>query len=1163
MILAESSLARVGNNIVRAISSSTAALREFFVFTDIVLSSVISGNVGLVKNGTGILTLSNTSNSYSGNASVNTGVLVITDIATLPGWNVNGRYSVQSGATLAVYNAVTDANVTTILGTTNFNAGSAIGFDTTSGNRTYPNAVVNTAKGALGLTKLGSNILTISSNVNTYTGPTLVIAGTLATSAGNRIPDASPVTILSGATIILGGSEVLASITGSGTLNCQGNNITLSSNNNSTFSGTLTSTANSGNCIYKTGTNIITLSGATVSVIGSVRMDTGGMTLTGNTSFVQNRTSSGPRDFHLALNAVNTFILTIGNGASLTTTGVMFGENNGGSATVNLLSGGAWNSGSGGGQSWMAGLSSIFNIDGGAYSAGLFYIGGGVAAQNTTSIINLNSGSFSLTNSLIWQGAGICVFNLNGGIATFANFGQNALTDNTFNFNGGTFTTQNGNYSYNYSNVKYRIKAGGAIFNTPSGYTTTFSTSPLITDTVSTGGGIIKNGAGTLNLGGALSTFTGQVLVNEGIISISTINNNSANGPFGNSALSVVLGSIGKTGHVSYTGSTATTNKSFTLATGGTGEINITTAATSLTLSNTIDGGGLFKQGATNVGTLILSGNNTYTGSTELYNGTLVVASNSPFGTGPAGTYTYFGGSQIRADTAAPRTVTCTLLTIGANTTFPTIANEKSLTFIGSTLLYLGTRTLTVQTGSTVTSEYINFASAITDGGNSYGLIKAGSGTLVLSGNNTYSGNTTINAGNLRILYLPVGEIRFGGGSLQYASGITTDNSSRIKNNTSQAVRIDTNGQNVIFTALDSTNTGGLIKIGTGILTMSGSGNTYTGVNTISVGEMTFSGTYTATNDVKINGSANPILNISGNFTQTFTGSSVRSFQLAVNAGTTATVNVSGSAVVTLNGGMMLGDNGGGNGTFNQTGGTVSTSASGTWLAGAVCLINVSGGTFTTPGIECGGGTGSGTLTVSGTGTINAGSLILNRGSGAGVSAVLNINGGTLKATGITHITTARPATINFNGGTFSSLNTMSIPSTATCVIKSGGAILDTSAGQLNVQSALTTDGTGGGLVKQGAGTLALGSVAHTYTGSTTISAGAITVSKTTNTITGAATYTPTSLTVNFSNVTPNSGDTYRFFPGSTATTGLTISLINAGGKTGSYDYANSTLTIN
>ncbi len=126
--------------------------------------------------------------------------------------------------------------------------------------------------------------------------------------------------------------------------------------------------------------------------------------------------------------------------------------------------------------------------------------------------------------------------------------------------------------------------------------------------------------------------------------------------------------------------------------------------------------------------------------------------------------------------------------------------------------------------------------------------VQSGSGTTILGLSNSYTGETRINAGILQLGHaggFGSGDIRFTGGTMRYGSGITTDVSSRILNNSS-AIRIDTNGQNVDFASIGSTNTGGLVKTGTGILTMSGSGNTYTGVNTISAGEATFSGTYTA-----------------------------------------------------------------------------------------------------------------------------------------------------------------------------------------------------------------------------------------------------------------------------------------------------------------------------
>ena len=132
---------------------------------------------GLTKIGTGSLTLSGT-NTYTGNTLINEGALTIATTAALPGWDTNSRYSVANGATLAVTNAIADGTVTTLLGTTNFAAGAAIGFDTTTANRTYASAIADTTQGALGLTKLGTNTLTLSA-ANSYTGTTSIINGVL------------------------------------------------------------------------------------------------------------------------------------------------------------------------------------------------------------------------------------------------------------------------------------------------------------------------------------------------------------------------------------------------------------------------------------------------------------------------------------------------------------------------------------------------------------------------------------------------------------------------------------------------------------------------------------------------------------------------------------------------------------------------------------------------------------------------------------------------------------------------------------------------------------------------------------------------------------------------------------------------------------------------
>jgi autotransporter-associated beta strand protein len=1018
----------------------------------------------------------------------------------------------------------------------------------------------------IGILKNGPGVLTLSAS-NTYTGPTLAIAGTLATSAGNRIPDASDVIILSGATIVLGGAEQFATLAGAGTLNCQANNITLNSNNNSTFSGTLTSTANSGSCIYKQGNNTITLSEATIRVVGPIRMDTGGMTLNDNTSFIQNRTSGSPRDFHLSLPAGTTFNLSLSGGASLTTTGCMFGENSGGSATVNLLSGATWNSGSGNGQTWMAGLSSIFNIDGGAYSAGLFYIGGGVAAQNPVGIINLNSGSFGLTNTLTWQGAGRCVFNLNGGTATFSNFGQSTLTDNTFNFNGGTFTIQNSNsYNYNLSSVKYIVKSGGAIFDVPSGRTITLTTSVLSADSVSTGGGLVKNGAGTLSLGSVANTFTGQVSANEGTITVTTVNNNSTNGPLGNSNFPIVLGSNGKTGTLRYTtASNVTTTKNFVLPSGAIGAFDITGAAnTGLTVNGIISGSGsLLKTGQ---GVMTYSGNNTYTGGTSLSAGINIVGSDTAFGTGTVN----LDGGGLRAHTVARRTLTNNII-INSSMSFNTTVGEKSLILAGPVTV-TGFRQLGVATGTNDPNEPLIISGPIGDEGNNYQINKSSAGILVLSGQCTFGGPLVLQAGNTRILYPTVADIRTTAGTLQFAPGITNDISSSIRNNT-QSVKIDTNGQDVTFASLSSSNTAGLLKTGTGTLILTGSNNTYmsnNGTTTCNGGTLTFAGTHRTPAVIAIGNTGT--ITISGSLTQTANpAGGPRSFTMVETNNAVGTLNIVSGATVNLSGGLMMGGNTiSPTGIINMFGGTLNTNG-GLWPCGN-SVINMYNGTLDTGGIAIyhgGGGSTPNTnmtctINVSG-GLINATQLSLGLGQLSGANTVTNLVSGTLSVTDVND--GSRPDnkhTFYFNGGTLNIRATSTFPAVSS-VVRSGGAILDI-GGTVTTSSIFSDGGGGGGFTKLGSGLFVFNSI-NTYTGTTNVSAGTLRVLKKisgtgSDASFGQADFTPTTLTVTFvSGTPPSAGNTYKLFSGATQQTYGSVTLVNYNG-TASYNSTNSTLTI-
>jgi autotransporter-associated beta strand protein len=98
-----------------------------------------------------------------------------------------------------------------------------------------------------------------------------------------------------------------------------------------------------------------------------------------------------------------------------------------------------------------------------------------------------------------------------------------------------------------------------------------------------------------------------------------------------------------------------------------------------------------------------------------------------------------------------------------------------------------------------------------------------------------------------------------------------------------------------------------------------------------------------------------------------------------------------------------------------------------------------------------------------------------------------------------------------------------------------------------------------GGINKTGNGTLDLQGTL-TYTGSTTRTAGLIVASKTSGASTATATF-GAGLSVSF-NVPPTAGMTFRFFQGSTTNTYASVTLVGAPGRTGTYNSANSTLTI-
>jgi autotransporter-associated beta strand protein len=117
-----------------------------------------------------------------------------------------------------------------------------------------------------------------------------------------------------------------------------------------------------------------------------------------------------------------------------------------------------------------------------------------------------------------------------------------------------------------------------------------------------------------------------------------------------------------------------------------------------------------------------------------------------PFGTGPV----TFNGPGMRSTTAAATTLGNNI-TLAADVNFPTVASEKTLTFSGPVTLSGGDRILSVAVGATVPTESLVISGPIGQATPGLGLVKTGTGKLILAGTNSYTGATVVSNGTLAI----------------------------------------------------------------------------------------------------------------------------------------------------------------------------------------------------------------------------------------------------------------------------------------------------------------------------------------------------------------------------------------------------------------------------
>jgi fibronectin-binding autotransporter adhesin len=386
---------------------------------------------------------------------------------------------------------------------------------------------------------------------------------------------------------------------------------------------------------------------------------------------------------------------------------------------------------------------------------GALTIGTGPANPALAGTVNVNIASNSYPNQISPTSA--VTINSDGALNVGAATSLGSLTLNGGRVNLTVALTPTGSITANANSAhQTSLISGGQL--TLAGSTTfdvardATNASDLTVSSVVGGGALVKQGAGVLTLTGA-NTYTGATNINAGVLNIqnATALGTAAGGTtVASGAALQTQGGITVTGEALTLNGTGTSNDGALRNISGnntwTGGVTLGSAsrinsdAGTLTLSGNIGGntqnltvggagntaisgvigtttGSLTKDGA---GTLTLSGANTYTGATNINQGTLALGATN----------------ALSSSTAVTVSSSATLNLNSFSDSVGSIAGAGNVT--------LGSGTLTTGADGTSTT----FSGVISGSGN---LTKTGTGTLTLAGANTHTGATNINAGTLQL----------------------------------------------------------------------------------------------------------------------------------------------------------------------------------------------------------------------------------------------------------------------------------------------------------------------------------------------------------------------------------------------------------------------------
>ncbi|WP_461783360.1 autotransporter-associated beta strand repeat-containing protein [Prosthecobacter sp.] len=727
---------------------------------------VANSSGGLTKVGAGTLTLS-AANTYTGGTTINAGTLAlgITDALSSAG-NVTITGGTFDVATFNDTVATVSLQSGAITGTTGVLTSTA-NYDLRSGSASAILA------GSVGLDKTTAGTVTLS-GANTYSGVTSITGGTLAFSGVGNLGNASATN-----TITLNGATL--NYTGSMSINLAANQVmTIGSSGGTLNAADAGGTLNLlGGITTSTAANLTKTGLGTVSVTGSTNLNGGNVTVSAgvmNAGF----TASG-------LGAIN-----VANGATLNLYD--------GATTTMSISGLTLANGSSLGFDLNAPtVNDILNLTGTAAvtpTVSLNFNNLGGLAVGTYDLINVTGGTLTATDYIL----GLAPSGLNYNFST-TNANQ-TLRLTTSNLNLVYWTgDQDGNWNTNSGpgNTNWASNASGA---------TELGTLPAAADT------LVFSASNANAPAGLVATSLNNVGVTADSLRF-------ISAPTAPVTTAVTIASGGASGILTL--NPASSNNGISVAASG-GAVTISapvvaqsnqtwevdgTSPSSLTVSGGITfTGSVTKTGA---GDLTLSGSNSGAGGLNLATGTLVIANNNALGTG---TFTIGAGTTLNTGASA-------IANAGNN-----VQNwDGNFTFTGTNQLNLGTGAVTLADNviATVSAQTLTVGGAIGDGASTFGLTKAGAGTLTLSGNNTYGGLTNLSTGTLNL----------NGNNSGAAGGVTMGGSTNL--NLGQANALGSGTFTINGGILNNTS-GSSLTFGSNVAQVWNSGYTFTGTHSMNMG---------------------------------------------------------------------------------------------------------------------------------------------------------------------------------------------------------------------------------------------------------------------------------------------------------------------------------------